>query len=60
MTGAHGSCPICGSSLLNYPGELVDGEDGTIRLPAECMACGATWLQRYTFSGNEAIEECVE
>lgn len=57
---SHDRCPVCGSMMLNWPSELVDGEDGTIRLPTECMACGAEWLQRYIYDGDEEIETGME
>lgn len=60
LSGMHGDCPVCRSKLLNFPKELVNGENNSILLPAECLACGSTWLQRYTFSGHESIEEGTE
>lgn len=54
--GIHGICPVCGSILLDHPEVRADGWDGSILLPAECRACGASWLQRFVFVGNESVE----
>ena len=48
-------CPVCGHLSVDFTGENVD-EDGAILVPAECWVCGAQWLQRYVYAGDEEIE----
>lgn len=57
--GKYDTCPVCGHFSVNYAGKTVDRDDA-ILVPAECWVCGATWIQRYVYSGDEEIEPCEE
>ena len=54
--GKYNTCPVCG--------HLIDGADWgeanemgeAILVPADCWVCGAQWLQRYVYIGDEKIE----
>lgn len=48
-------CPVCGRMSVDFAGESTDVE-GAILVPAECWVCGAEWIQRYVYAGDEEIE----
>lgn len=57
--GKYDTCPVCGHLSVDFTGDNVD-LDGAILVSAECWVCGASWMQRYVYAGDEAIERAEE
>ena len=57
--GKYDTCPVCGHLSVDFTGETVDQED-SILVPAWCWVCGASWVQRYVYAGDEEIEPAEE
>lgn len=53
--GKYDTCPVCGHLSVDFDGENVD-QEGAILVPANCWVCGASWVQRYIYVGDEEIE----
>lgn len=57
--GKHDVCPVCGHMSVDVAGEGIDKE-GAILIPVACWVCGAQWLQRFVYAGDEEIEPAEE
>lgn len=57
--GEFDTCPVCGRVSVDIAGDSIH-KAGVILVPVECWVCGAQWLQRYVYVGDEEIEPLEE
>lgn len=57
--GDFDTCPVCGYLSVDVAGDPIN-RSGSILVPVECWVCGAQWLQRYVYAGDEEIEPLEE